>query len=91
MSQRNYIYTKEEEEIIDYIENGNPQSIPNVEEEMKKFQQIARNQTQKRKAVSIRLLEDDIKMIKAKSIRDGIPYQTLIASAVHKYANDYNQ
>ena len=41
----------------------------------------------KKKAVSIRLLESDIERIKAKSVSQGMPYQTLISSLIHQYAN----
>lgn len=87
MTTKDYIYTAEEEEILDYIENWNPQSVPNLKEEIARYQKIAKDQYSKRKAISIRLLEYDIKKLKAKSKREWIPYQTLIASAVHKYAN----
>ena len=42
----------------------------------------------KKKAVSIRLLESDIGRIKAKSLSQGLPYQTLISSLIHQYATD---
>lgn len=86
MTQK-FEYSKEEEEILDYLENGKPQSIPNLKEEIAKYQKIAKDQYSKRKAISIRLLEYDIQKLKAKSKREWIPYQTLIASAVHKYVN----
>jgi predicted DNA binding CopG/RHH family protein len=41
----------------------------------------------KKKAISIRLLESDIERIKAKSLSQGLPYQTLISSLIHQYAN----
>ena len=40
----------------------------------------------KKKAISIRLLESDIARIKAKSVSQGMPYQTLIGSLIHQYA-----
>ena len=86
---KKYTYTKEEEELLDYIENWNPKSVPNLKEEIAKYQKIAKDQYSKRKAISIRLLEYDIKKLKAKSKAEWIPYQTLIAGAVHKYANSY--
>ena len=42
----------------------------------------------KKKAINIRLLESDIERIKAKSLSQGLPYQTLIGSLIHQYAND---
>ncbi|MEQ1485646.1 hypothetical protein [Methyloglobulus sp.] len=40
----------------------------------------------KKKAISIRLLESDLERIKAKSLSQGLPYQTLISALAHQYA-----
>lgn len=47
----------------------------------------AAKNTQKKRAISIRLADIDIRKIRAKAIEEGIPYQTLIGSIVHKYAS----
>jgi predicted DNA binding CopG/RHH family protein len=39
----------------------------------------------KRKPVTLRLLENDISRLKVKAIEDGLPYQTLLGSIIHKY------
>ena len=52
----------------------------------KRYAKIALTQMNKKKAVSIRLLESDIERIKAKSVNQGMPYQTLITSLIHQYA-----
>jgi predicted DNA binding CopG/RHH family protein len=84
--KKEFNYTQEEEEIIDYIENWNPQSIPNLKEEIARYQEIAKNQF-KEKSVNIRLPEHDIQKLKEKSKKKWVSYQTLIVSAVHEYAN----
>jgi predicted DNA binding CopG/RHH family protein len=76
-----------EKAIIDYVESGRAKSIDNVEKEKKRYTQIAHNQMSKKKAISIRLLESDIERIKAKSLSQGLPYQTLISALIHQYAN----
>lgn len=78
----------EEKAIIDYIESDSASSVDHVENEKIRYSQIARNQISKKKAISIRLLESDIERIKAKSLSQGIAYQTLISSLIHQYAND---
>ena len=50
----------EEKAIIEYVESDIASSIDNVESEKKRYVQIARTQMNKKKAVSIRLLESDI-------------------------------
>jgi len=78
----------EEKAIIDYVESNHATSIDNVENEKKRYTQIAFAQMSKKKAISIRLLESDIERIKAKSLSQGLPYQTLISSLIHQYATD---
>ena len=78
----------EENAIIEYVESNRATSIDNVENEKNRYTQIARAQMSKKKAISIRLLESDIERIKAKSLSQGLPYQTLISSLIHQYAND---
>lgn len=78
----------EENAIIEYVESNRATSIDNVENEKNRYTQIARAQMRKKKAISIRLLESDIERIKAKSLSQGLPYQTLISSLIHQYAND---
>jgi len=76
----------EEQAIIDYVEGGDAISIDNLEHETSRNKQIAHAQMSKKKTISIQLLESDIERIKAKSVSQGLPYQTLISSLVHQYA-----
>jgi predicted DNA binding CopG/RHH family protein len=76
----------EERTIIDYIESGRAISITDVDNEKHRYAQIAVAQMNKKKAISIRLLESDLERIKAKSLSQGLPYQTLISALVHQYA-----
>jgi predicted DNA binding CopG/RHH family protein len=78
----------EEKAIIEYVESNQVISIDNVENEKNRYMQIALSQMSKKKAISIRLLESDIERIKAKSLSQGLPYQTLISSLIHQYATD---
>jgi predicted DNA binding CopG/RHH family protein len=76
----------EEKAIIDYVETGRSVSVADVENEKHRYAQIAIAQMNKKKAISIRLLESDLERIKAKSLSQGLPYQTLISALVHQYA-----
>jgi len=79
-------FSAEEKAIIDYIESGRAISVDDVENEKNRYAQIAAAQMSKKKAISIRLLESDLERIKAKSLSQGLPYQTLISALVHQYA-----
>jgi len=80
--------TQEEKEIIDYIESGEAKSIENVKEEISRFTQMAKEQTSKKKAISIRLSESDLYLLKKKALATGISYQNIIQSLVHQYTHD---
>lgn len=79
--------TQEEREVIDYVEQAQPKSVESLADEMDRYRQMARTQLNKRKAISIRLLESDLESLKARAVQEGIPYQTLIGSVIHKYLN----
>ncbi len=54
-------------------------------EEMKEWQEAAHN-TLRKKPITVRVQERDIARIKAKALEQGIPYQTLVSSILHRYA-----
>ena len=80
--------TPEEQEIVDYIESGEAKSVPNVKEEIARFTQMAKEQTSKKKAISIRLSESDLYLLKKKALATGLSYQNIIQSLVHQYTHD---
>ena len=82
-----YNYDKEEQDIITSYENGEWVSDPDFEQRKKILQESARNTLQKNKRVNIRISERDIVEIKKRAFEEGLPYQTLISSILHKYIN----
>jgi len=80
--------TPEEQEIVDYIESGKAKSVENVNEEIARFTQMAKEQTSKKKAISIRLSESDLYLLKKKALSTGLSYQNIIQSLVHQYTHD---
>jgi predicted DNA binding CopG/RHH family protein len=42
----------------------------------------------KDKCINIRLTTTDLQNIKARALEEGLPYQTLISSIIHKYINN---
>lgn len=48
--------------------------------------QAAHNHLVKKDRINIRLAKSDILLLKQRAAREGMPYQTLIASVLHKYA-----
>jgi len=77
----------EEKELFESLENGDWKPVKNLEKEKEKAVQAARNTLKKDKRINLRLSQKDYHQIQIKAIEEGIPYQTLISSLVHKYLN----
>ncbi len=76
---------KQELEAIETaLENGTLQTAPDFEKRKKELQQAAKNTLNKTRNINIRLSERDLYRLKAKAIEEGIPYQTLASSILHK-------
>jgi predicted DNA binding CopG/RHH family protein len=78
---------QEEKDLMDSVERGEWQPIKNITEEKEKAMLAARNTLKKDKRINLRLTQKDYYQIQIKAIEEGIPYQTLISSLVHKYIN----
>jgi predicted DNA binding CopG/RHH family protein len=77
----------EDKEIIEAYEKGTSKSIPNVKKEIARYREYAKSALRKNKRINIRLSEIDIVHIQRKAVENGLPYQTLISSILHKYAD----
>lgn len=78
---------KEEQELLDSVERGEWQSVPNLKKEMASLRAAARVTLARNKNINIRLSELDLIKLKGKAAEQGLPYQTLIASIIHRYNN----
>jgi predicted DNA binding CopG/RHH family protein len=75
---------EEERALYEAVENGEFIPVANQEEEKAKAMAAARATLNKTRNINIRLSERDLYKLKAKAIEEGIPYQTLAASILHK-------
>ena len=73
-------------EILKAFETGQLKSIAS-KTELAKFKAAARASAIKDKRVNIRLSSADLTDIQVKAMEEGVPYQTLITSVLHKYVN----
>ncbi len=78
---------QEEKDLMNSIENDEWQPVKNIDQEKEKAIAAARNTLKKDKRINLRLTQKDYHQIQIKAIEEGIPYQTLISSLVHKYLN----
>jgi len=77
---------KEERELSKSFNKGEWKSSSNLIQEKKKARKASENYQKKDARINIRLSKTDLDQIKQKAAYEGLPYQTLIASILHKYA-----
>jgi predicted DNA binding CopG/RHH family protein len=78
-------FDKEEQELMESIENEEWVSVNNLDAEIKKAKEIARATFIKSERMNIRISPKDLNGLKVKALEEGIPYQTLVSSIIHKY------
>ncbi|MFN2502387.1 MAG: antitoxin [Pyrinomonadaceae bacterium] len=76
---------KEEAELLASVEAGEWRSIENLDREIKRYQEYARATFRKDRRVNIRISVKDLQGLQKRALEEGIPYQTLISSVLHKY------
>jgi predicted DNA binding CopG/RHH family protein len=75
---------REEQEILATFETGEWQSVGEPER-LLELQSYAKAAIAKDRRITLRLCSADLAGIQTKAIEEGIPYQTLISSVIHKY------
>lgn len=78
---------KEEREILEAFERGELKSIPHKAAELKRHKEYAAATFKKDSRINIRLARRDLDTLQKRALIEGIPYQTLIASVLHKFAD----
>lgn len=71
-------------EVLKAFEGGKLRSVA-TKAELAKYREAARATAIKDKRVNIRLSSGDLADIQARALEEGMPYQTLIASVLHKF------
>jgi len=77
----------EEREILESVERGEWVPVKDMDKWRAELSEAARNTLRKNKRINIRLSAKDLGDIQTAAIEEGIPYQTLISSIIHKYAS----
>lgn len=76
---------REEKELLESFERGEWTSTRNRKAEISRLGAAARATLRKNRRINIRLSDRDVIGLQAKAAEEGMPYQTLIASVLHKY------
>ena len=77
-------FSKEENEILESYENDEWVSVSNPSD-IEKYKVAAKNTFKKNKRVNIRISEMDLELLQERALIEGLPYQTLMSSVLHKY------
>ena len=79
--------TKDEKSTLKSYEDGEWKPAKDIASDSKKMKLYAKNALRKDKRVNIRISENDLVQLQRKAVQDGLPYQTLISSVLHKFVN----
>ncbi len=82
MAEKNFRLDPEEKQILDSFNRGEWVSKG---ENLDKFKEAAKQTFAKSRRINFRVSEKDFRGIQVKARAEGIPYQTLVSSVVHKY------
>jgi predicted DNA binding CopG/RHH family protein len=80
------VLDNEEKELLHSFEEEEWKTVSDITREKQDAQDTARRYLQKDARINIRLSNSDLNRIKQKAAYEGLPYQTLIASILHKYS-----
>lgn len=67
------------------FDKGKIKNVPHVSKKMEAFKAIAKASGNKANRVSLRVTEWDFDKAQETALREGLPYQTLLSSIIHKY------
>ena len=79
--------THEEKSLLESVERGEWKRIPNFSQAAARYREAARATLRKDKRVNIRMAERDLVRFQKTAVHEGLPYQTLLSSILHKYIN----
>jgi predicted DNA binding CopG/RHH family protein len=78
---------EEEREILEAYAAGKLEPVALSAEEIETYRATARAVTSKDRRVNIRLSSGDLRDLKVRAMEEGVPYQTLMASVLHKFVS----
>ena len=78
-----------EKDLLESVERGEWTSTGGGKQERTRYAGYAKATFRKDRRLNIRLSSKDLEAIQKRALAEGLPYQTLISSLLHKYASGY--
>ena len=78
---------KEEKELLKSFEDGEWKSVSDKNREVGRLQDYAAATFKKDRRINIRISSKDLNSLQKRALEEGIPYQTLVSSILHKYVS----
>jgi len=85
MTKPNNFVDNKERKLINSLETDGWKPVKDIESWKTLLSETAVNTLTKDQRMNIRITKKDLDGIKLKAVEEGIPYQTLVASIIHKY------
>lgn len=82
---KKYKLDSKEQELLHSLENEGWVSVPDLEKEKLYLQKAAQTTLGKIKRINLRLTQRDFELAHIKALEEGMPYQTLLSSIIHKF------
>lgn len=77
----------EEREILEAYQAGELESVVPSRQEIEAYRAAARAVSRKDKRINIRVSAPDLEQLQVRAMQEGLPYQSLITSILHKYVS----
>jgi len=78
---------REERDILKAFDEGRLKRTRNVADQIKQHRVVAEATFKKDARINIRLSSKDLRAIQSRALKEGVPYQTLVSSVLHKYVD----
>lgn len=78
---------KEEKDVLGSYESEKWQSVEKLDAEKHRYQEYAKATFRKDSRVTVKISAKDLEELQKKALEEGVPYQTLIASVLHKFVS----
>lgn len=78
---------REEKEILEAFESGKLKRVRGASKQIERHKTYAEATFKKDARINIRLSSKDLRALQTRALQEGIPYQTLVASVLHKYVD----